>query len=78
MPAQPNPNPNNKHEQQIYSEETSYPAYVMEIQEINLKFGRFLPNNQPPSPLEELEEEKEENFSKSNQPPFSQILIRPS
>jgi len=33
----------------------------VEIQEINLRSGRELPDNQPPSPPEELEEEKEES-----------------
>jgi len=52
-------NPNNKQAQQVYSGETSYPAYVGEIQEINLSSRRVLSENQPPLPPEELEEEKE-------------------
>ena len=48
MPAQPNPNPNNRQAQQVYSGETSYPTYAVEIQEINLRSGRVLPDNQPP------------------------------
>jgi len=75
MHAQPNSNPNNKQEQQVYSGETSYPAYVVEIQEINLRSRRVLPNNQPRSSPEELEEEKKESVPKANQTPFPEILI---
>jgi hypothetical protein len=78
MPAQPNLNPNNRQAQQVYSGETSYPAYVVEIQEINLRSGRVLPDNQPPSPPEELEEEKEESVPQANPPPFPERLIHPS
>jgi len=77
MPAQPNPNPK-KHAQQVYSGETSYPAYVVEIQEINLRSGRVLPDNQPPSPPKALEEEKEESVPKANPPPFPKRLIHPN
>jgi hypothetical protein len=78
MPAQPNLNPNNKQAQQVYSGETSYPAYVVEIQEINLRSGRVLPDNHPPSPPEELEEEKEESTPQVNPPPFPERLIHPN
>ena len=47
----------------------------MEIQEMNLRYGRVLPDNQPPSPLEELEEENEESVPQLNPPPFPEILI---
>jgi len=77
MPTQPNPNLNKRQAQQVYSEEASYPAYVVEIQEINLRFGRVLPNNQPPSTLEELEDEKEESFPQANPPTFPKRLIHP-
>ena len=56
MPTQPNLNMKNKKEQQVYNGEASYPTYVVEIQEINLWFGRVLPDNHPPSPPKELEE----------------------
>jgi len=46
----------------------------MEIQEINLRSGRVLPDNQPPSPTE-LEEEKEESVPQASQPPFPEGLI---
>ena len=50
----------------------------MEIQEPNLRSGRVLPDNQPPSPLDELEEEKEESVPQANPPPFPERLIHPS
>ena len=43
----------------------------MDIQEIHLGYGRVLPDNQPPSPLEELDEENEENVPKPNPPHFT-------
>lgn len=49
----------------------------MEIQEINLRSRRVLPYNQPPSPPEELEEEKEESVPQANPPPFPERLIHP-
>jgi len=55
MPAQPNPNPNNKQAQQVHTRETTCPTYAVEIQEINLRSGKVLPERQPP-PLEEEEE----------------------
>ena len=76
MPAQENPNPNNRQAQQAYSGETSYPAYVVEIQEINLRLGRILCDNQPPSPHREIEEEREESNLKLN-PPFPERLAQP-
>ena len=67
MPTQLNPNPNNRQGQQVYTGETSCPTYAVEIQEINLRFGKVLPERQPP-PLEE-EEEKQESEPKAI-PPF--------
>ena len=77
MPAQPNPNPNNRQAQQVYNGETSYPAYAMEIQEINLRSRRVLPDNQPPYPPRESEEEREESMPKVNPPPFLERLTHP-
>jgi len=77
MPTEPNLNPNNKHAQHVYNGETYYPAYVGEIQEINLRSRRVLLDNQPPSPPEELDEEKEENVPQANPPPFPERLIHP-
>eukprot|EP00253_Pinus_taeda_P026150 PITA_26150 len=76
IPAHPNLNLNNRQAQQVYSGETSYPAYVVEIQEINLRSGRFLPDNQPPPPHREVEEEIEERNLKVN-PPFPKRLAQP-
>ena len=76
MPAQPNPNQNNRQAQQVYSGETSYPTYVVEIKEINLRSGRIIPDNQPPSPHREVEEEREESNLKVN-PPFPERLAQP-
>jgi len=78
MPSQPNLNPNNKQAQQVHSGENPYPAYAMEIQEINLQSGRVLPDNHTPSPPEEFEEEKEESVPQVNRPPFPERLIHPS
>ena len=39
MCDQPNLNPNNKQEKQVYSGVTSYPTYVVDIQEIKLRSG---------------------------------------
>lgn len=50
----------------------------MEIQEINLRFGRVILDIHPPSPLEEIEEENEESTPKVNPPPFPKRLIHPS
>jgi len=49
----------------------------MQIQEINLRSGRVLPDNKPPSTPKELEEEKEESVSQENPPPFLERLIHP-
>eukprot|EP00253_Pinus_taeda_P006669 PITA_06669 len=76
MPAQPNPNPKNREAQQVYSGETSYPTYVVAIQEINLRSGRILPVNQPPSPHRDVEEEREESNLKID-PPFPERLAQP-
>ena len=46
----------------------------MEIQEINLRSGRVLPDNQPPSPPRERDEEREERMPRVNPPPFLEIL----
>lgn len=77
MLAQPKPNPNNKQAQQVYSREASYPAYVVEIHEINLRFGRVLLDNQPPYPPRESEEEREESVPRKNPPPFPERLTHP-
>ena len=69
---------NNKKAQQVYSRETSYLAYVVEIQEINLQFGRVLQDNHPPSPPEEIEGEKEESVPQVNSPPLPKRLIHRS
>lgn len=71
MPAQQNLNPNNKQAQQVYNGEPSCLAYVVEIQEINLRSGKFLPDIQPPP--REVEEDKEESEPKTN-PPFPERL----
>eukprot|EP00253_Pinus_taeda_P027666 PITA_27666 len=71
MPAQLNPNPNNRQAQQVYIGETTCPTYVVEIQEINLRSGKVLLDCQPP-PLEE-EEEKQESEPKAI-PPFPKRL----
>ena len=76
MPAQPNPNLNNMKAQQTYGGETSYPAYVVEIQEINLRSRRIIPDNQPPSPHKEVKEKGEESNLKAN-PPFPKRLAQP-
>ena len=77
MPAQPNLNPNNRQAHQVYSGETSYPAYSVEIQEINLRSERVLPDNQPLPPPREVEEEREESRPKLNPPPFPERLTQP-
>lgn len=76
MPAQPNLNPNNRQAQQAYNGETSYLAYAIEIQEINLRYGRILPDNQHPSPHREVEEEREESNLKVK-PPYPERLTQP-
>ena len=76
--AQPNPNPNNRQTQQAPSGETSYPTYAMEIQEVNLRSGRVLLDNHPPSPPVDFEEEKEEGNTQIQQIPFPKRLIHPS
>lgn len=50
----------------------------MEIQEIHIRFGRVIPNNQPPYPPKELEDEKEEIAPKANPPYFPERLIQPN
>ena len=64
--------------QQVYSGETSYLAYVVKIQEINLRFGRVMLDNQPPSPPRESEEEREESMPRVNPPTFPEILTHPA
>lgn len=49
----------------------------MEILKINLRSGRVLPDNQPPSPPRESEEEREESMPRVNPPPFPEILTHP-
>ena len=67
MPAQPNPNLNNRQDQKVYSGEPSCPTYAVEIQEINLRYRNVLPDSQPLP--REVEEDKEESEPKAN-PPF--------
>ena len=43
---------------------------------MNLRSGRILPDNQPPSPEKEVEEKREENNLKEN-PPFPERLAQP-
>eukprot|EP00253_Pinus_taeda_P004053 PITA_04053 len=74
MVAHPNPNLNNKHAQLVYSGETSYPTYAMEIKEINLRSGRVLPDGHPPYPPEYLEEEKEDGTPPANATPYPERL----
>eukprot|EP00253_Pinus_taeda_P010415 PITA_10415 len=50
--------------------------YFKKIQEINLRSGRILPDNQPPSPHRKVEEEREESNFKLN-PPFPKRLAQP-
>ncbi len=76
MPAQLNPKPNNRQAQQTYGGETSYPTYAIEIQNINLRSGRILLDNQPPSLHKEVEEKREESNLKAN-PPFPERLAQP-
>ena len=77
MPTQPNPNLNNKQAQQVYSGETSYPAYAVEIQEINLRSRRVLPDKQSAPRPRESEEEREESMPRVNPPPFPERLTHP-
>ena len=49
----------------------------MEIQKINLRFGRVLLHNQPPSPPRESEEKREESMPRVNPPPFLERLTGP-
>jgi len=78
MPDQPNPYLNNRQAQQVYNGETSYPAYAVEIQEINLRSRRVIPDNQYPSQPKETEEEKEDSVPQVSPPPFPKILIHPN
>jgi len=49
----------------------------MEIQEINLRSGRVLTDNQPPSLPRASEEEREESMPRVNPTPFSERLTHP-
>jgi len=49
----------------------------VEIQEINLRSGRVLSDNQPLPPPREVEEEREESVLKINPPPFLERLTQP-
>lgn len=60
IPAQPNPNLNNRQAQQVYCEEPSCPTYVVEIQEINLQYGKVIPDSQPPPREDEVDKEESE------------------
>ena len=74
MLAQPNPKLDNKQAQQVYSGKPSYPAYAVDIQEINLRSGRVLLDKKPLPPPRESEEEREEIMPKVNPPPFPERL----
>lgn len=78
MPSQRNLNLNNNQAQQVYSGETPYPTFVVEIQEINLWSERDLPNNQPSYPPKDIEKEKEDSRPQVNPPPFLERLIHSS
>lgn len=71
IPPQPNPNPNNRQVQQVYTGETTCPTYAVEIQEINLRSQKVLPDSKPPP--KEDEEEKQESEPKAI-PPFPERL----
>ena len=78
MHAQPNPNLNNRQAQQVYSGEPSCPTYAEEIQEINLRSGKVLPDSFPPP--REFEEDKEESELKET-PPFPKrlsVIVKPT
>jgi len=77
MHAQPYWNPTNRQAQQVYSGDTSYPTYSMEIHQNNLRSGRVLPDKKPPSPPRESEEEREESMPEVNPPAFPEILTHP-
>jgi len=49
----------------------------VEIQEINLRSRRVLPDNQPLPPPRESEEEREESMPKVNPLPFPERLTQP-
>ena len=74
MPTQSNLNPNNRWAQKVYSGETSYLANVMEIQEVNLRSGRVLLDNQPPPPPRKSEQERDNIMPRVNPPPFPDRL----
>ena len=50
----------------------------MEIHEVNIRLGRVILENHPPSPPIEIEEENEEDNTQIQQPPFLEHLIHPS
>ena len=76
--ARQNLNPKNRHAHSVYNGDTSYPAYDVEIQKINIRSGRVLLDNHPLSPPVDFEEEKEEGNTQIQQPPFPERLIHPS
>ena len=61
----------------MHNGETSYPGYVVEIQEINIRFGNVLTDNQPPPPPRESKEEREESVLRVNPRPFPERLTHP-
>ena len=67
MSAQPNLNPKNKQAQQVYNGEAPYPTYVVEIQEINLRFGKVLLDVHPQPPINNPKEEKREHVPQVTQ-----------
>lgn len=68
---------NNKKPQQVYSGKTSYRAYVVEIQEINLWSGKVLQDAHPPYPPKYPEEEKEDGTRQANAPRYPEMLVKP-
>lgn len=50
----------------------------MENKEINLRYGRVLPYNQPPSPPKEIDEDKEGSAPQANAPPYLERLVHPN
>lgn len=76
MPTLSNPKVKNKKAQQFYNWETSYLAYVVEIQEINLWSEKILLDDHLPSPLEYIEEGEGDSTLQANAPPYTETLVK--
>ena len=76
LPTNPNSNSNNRQAQQVYSGDTSYLSYLVDIK-INLRSGRVLLDKQPIPRPSEGEEEREEIMPRVNPPPFLERLTQP-